>query len=251
MDFNVSDRQKVFWDIRSTEYHSLGDSNYFNNIATGDSGPFRVNWGTMLDSVHTFSPTLFSDIRLNWTRFVEDYVNPSKGFNPTALGYPGYMASASESLQIPSVSFRGSTFQNLGNTYFWYHNPSDSFQISGDVVKVWGNHTLKFGADVRQYRMSYFATGNSTGTFAFGSSWTNGPLSNSAAAPLGQEFAAFLLGLPSSGSWQMAQFRLRVEKRAAGRVGTQRHLHLPIRRSAQLGQCHLLRRRPSFKFTPG
>ncbi len=160
----------------------------------------------MLDSVHTFSPTLFSDIRLNWTRFVEDYVNPSKGFNPTALGYPAYMASASESLQIPSISFPGSTFQNLGNTYFWYHNPSDSFQIFGDVVKVWGNHTFKFGADVRQYRMSYFTTGNSTGTFAFGSSWTNGPFSNSAAAPLGQEFAAFLLGLPSSGSYDLNTF---------------------------------------------
>src|SRR6266853_1337374 len=98
-------------------------------------------------------------------------------------------------------------FQNLGNTYFWYHNPSDSFQIFGDVVKVWGNHTLKFGADVRQYRMSYFNTGNSTGTFAFGSSWTNGPFSNSAAAPLGQEFAAFLLGLPSSGSYDLNTFR--------------------------------------------
>src|SRR5262249_43737716 len=30
--------------------------------------------------------------------------------------------------------------------------------------------------------------------------WTNGPLSNSAASPLGQDFAAFLLGLPNSGS---------------------------------------------------
>jgi len=203
LDFNVSDRQKIFWDIRSTNYHSMGDSNYFNNIATGDEGPYRVNWGTTLDTVHTFSPTLFADFRLNWTRIVEDYVNPSAGFNPTALGYPAYMANSSEALQLPSISFPSSTFQNLGNTYFWYHNPSDSFQIFGDVVKVWGNHTLKFGADLREYRMSYFTTGNSTGTFTFGSSWTNGPFSNSAAAPLGQEFAALLLGLPSSGSYDL------------------------------------------------
>lgn len=48
LDFNLSDRDKIFWDIRSTSYTSLGDSNYFNNIATGDLGPFRVNWGSTM-----------------------------------------------------------------------------------------------------------------------------------------------------------------------------------------------------------
>ena len=201
LDFNVSDSQKLFWDIRSTEYHSIGDSNYFNNIATGDSGPFRVNWGTMLDSVHTFSSTLVADVRVNWTRIVEDYVNPSAGFNPTTLGYPAYMTSASEALQLPSLSF--SNYQNLGNTYFWYHNPSDSFQVFGDMVKILRTHNMKFGGDVREHRMSYFTNGNSAGTFTFGSSWTNGPFSNSAASPMGQDFAAFLLGLPSSGSYDL------------------------------------------------
>lgn len=77
------------------------------------------------------------------------------------------MKTASEALQMPSISF--SSYQNLGNTYFWYHNPSDSFQIFGDLLKVRGNHTIKLGGDVREYRMSYFTNGNSTGTFTFGS----------------------------------------------------------------------------------
>jgi hypothetical protein len=204
LDFNLSERQKIFWDIRSTNYSSIGDSNYFNNIASGDEGPFRVNWGTTLDSVHTFSPTLVSDIRLNWTRFVEDYRNPSTGFDPATLGYPPYMTSSSEALQMPSLSFSG--YANLGNRYFWYHNPSDSFQIFGDMVKIHGDHTMKFGGDLREYRMSYFTTGNSTGTFTFGSSWTNGPLTSSASSPTGQDFASFLLGLPSSGSYDLNTF---------------------------------------------
>ncbi len=210
MDFNVSDRQKILWDIRSTNYTSIGDSDYFNNIAVGDEGPFRVNWGSTLDSVHTFSPTLVADVRLNWTRFVEDYRNPAAGFNPANLGYPAYMANDSEALQMPSLSF--SNYTNLGNRYFWYHNPSDSFQIFGDTVKVRGKHSIKFGADLRDYRMSYFTTGNSTGAFTFGSSWTNGPFANSAASPAGQDFAAFLLGLPSSGSYDLNTFATMASK---------------------------------------
>ena len=210
MDFNVSDRTKIFWDIRSTNYSSIGDSNYFNNIASGDEGPFRSNWGSTLDYVRTFSPTLVANVRLNWTRFVEDYRNPAAGFNPTTLGFPQYMASSSEALQLPSLSF--SSYTNLGNRYFWYHNPSDSFQIFGDMVKVKGNHIMKFGGDVRDYRMSYFTTGNSTGTFTFGSSWTNGPFTNSASSPAGQDFAGFLLGLPSSGSYDLNTFATMQQK---------------------------------------
>jgi hypothetical protein len=201
LDFNMNERQKFFGDIRSTEYASTGDSNYFNNIASGDNGPFRTNWGATIDSVHTFSPTLVMDVRVNWSRFVEDYRNPSAGFDPTTLGYPQYIKNSSEALQMPSLSFNN--YANLGNRYFWYHNPSDSFQIFGDLVKVIGNHSMKFGGDVREYRMSYFVTGNSTGNFTFGSSWTNGPFSNSASSPSGQDFAAFLIGLPNSGSYDL------------------------------------------------
>jgi hypothetical protein len=201
MDFNLSPRQKLFWDIRTTDF-SQTDSFYFNNIGIGDILN-RVNWGSTLDDVYTFGPTLFADVRLNWSRFVEDYVNPAAGFDPTTLGYPAYLAASAEVLQMPSVSFSGSAFQSLGNRTTWYHMPSDSFQIFGDLVKVHGSHTLKFGVDLREYRMSRFAPGNATGTFSFGTNWTNGPFSNSAAAPIGQEFAAFLLGLPSSGSYDL------------------------------------------------
>ena len=51
-------------------------------------------------------------------------------------------------------------------------------------------------------RPSNFFANNQTGQFNFDSTWTRGPLDNSTAAPgsLGQSFASFLLGLPSSGS---------------------------------------------------
>src|SRR4029453_278825 len=59
------------------------------------------------------------------------------------------------------------------------------------------------GMEFRQYRETdVFFANNQTGQFNFDSTWTRGPLDNSTSAPgsLGQSFASFLLGLPSSGS---------------------------------------------------
>jgi hypothetical protein len=57
--------------------------------------------------------------------------------------------------------------------------------------------------EFRQYREtnSFFAN-NQTGQFNFDATWTRGPLNNSPTAPnsIGQSFASFLLGIPSSGS---------------------------------------------------
>jgi hypothetical protein len=43
--------------------------------------------------------------------------------------------------------------------------------------------------------------GASSGSFTFDSTYTNGPFNTSGSAPLGQEFASFLYGLPGSGSF--------------------------------------------------
>jgi hypothetical protein len=72
---------------------------------------------------------------------------------------------------------------------------------------VWlvGNHNLKLGTEYRRYveNSSRFPTAVSP-TISFGNTWTRGPIDNSAAAPRGQDFASFLLGLPTGGSMSRA-----------------------------------------------
>ena len=66
-----------------------------------------------------------------------------------------------------------------------------------DVTKLKGSHTLKFGADGRLFRT--FANRLQTmiaPDFSFANTYTKGPLDNSTAAPLGQELAALLMGIP-------------------------------------------------------
>jgi hypothetical protein len=203
IDFNVSDRDKLFWNFRHNDRIENRNNRFFN-IATGNFLG-RVNQGTMLDEVHTFNATTVMNIRLNWTRFIESNSKPSEGFNATKLGLPAYVTAASPKLVLPIVDIGGG-FNQLGDNGGDV-TPFDIFQIFGDVVKIAGKHSLKMGADIRELRESSASYGNSQGSYQFRTDWTRGPFDNSTSAPLGQDLAAFLLGLPTGGSFDLNAFR--------------------------------------------
>jgi len=203
LDFLPSARHKMFFSFRR---NLRGDySNQFENQATG--GWFeRANWGAMLDDVHTFSPSLVLNTRLNWTRFTTRNVMAGIGFDPASLGLPAYLAAESPSLRFPRVEISG--FTSLADGTANTNSPFDIFQIFASVAKVTGNHSLKLGADLRLDRTSFIDSQNSTGRYIFGNEWTRGPLDNSASAPIGQGLAALLLGLPTSGQYDLNATRM-------------------------------------------
>src|SRR6202035_1794614 len=82
--------------------------------------------------------------------------------------------------------------------------PSQSLQFFGTWVSIKGNHSLKFGVDARQYVLNAFNDGNSSGSFSFSAnSWVKASSSASSTVVLGQDLAEFLLGLPTSGSFDL------------------------------------------------
>jgi len=208
LDYNMSERSRLFFDARhNNEFQSK--NNYFGNLATG-TNLTRENWGATLDEVYTFSPTTVLDTRLNFTRMAETHAEPSAGFNPTQVGFPSYIASSAQFLQLPFMGFGSScgsqtSFQCLGDNSA-AETPSQSWQLFSDMVKIKGNHTLKFGADVRQYRLNNITFGNSAGSYTFGNGWVRASSSSSSTISVGQDLASFLLGLPTSGQFDVNSF---------------------------------------------
>ncbi len=198
LDFNISDRHKLFFNFRHNE-RLENRGNTFKNIATGNFLG-RINWGSMVDDVYTITPTTVLNTRLNWTRFTEVNVRPSDGFNFTTLGFPAYIAAASAKAVVPTVDL--DQFSDVGNSG-GSNVPFDVFQIFSSVTKIRGKHTLKVGADLRLYRESAYNYGNSSGNYQFRADWNRGPLDNDPTAPLGQDLAAFLMGLPTGGSFDI------------------------------------------------
>ncbi len=202
IDYNMSQRNRMFFDIRLTDY-SQSKNNFFNDPATG-SLLLRNNTGVSFDDVYTINATNVIDARVNFSRMNEAHPSPSAGFDPTSLGFPSYMASSSELLQLPNLAFASNNgLTQLGsssaNTL-----PSQSLQFFGTWVTIKGNHALKFGVDARQYNLNVFTVGNSAGAFSFSAnSWVKASSSASSTAVLGQDVAEFLLGLPTSGSFDL------------------------------------------------
>lgn len=198
LDYNMSQRNRLSFDVRHTGY-SQTKNDYFRNQTTS-SLLTRENQGASLDDVFTINPTNLIDVRLNFTRMNEGHPSPTAGFDPTTVGLPAYLAANSEYLQLPVLSF--TNYQSLGSNGSNLL-PSQSLQLYSSLVSVRGNHTLKFGIDARQYNLNVNSYGSSEGTYSFGNTFVRQSSSTSSIVAPGQDLASFLLGLPTSGSYDL------------------------------------------------
>uniref|UniRef100_Q01YX8 TonB-dependent transporter Oar-like beta-barrel domain-containing protein n=1 Tax=Solibacter usitatus (strain Ellin6076) TaxID=234267 RepID=Q01YX8_SOLUE len=217
IDYNVSDLNRIFFEARHTDYLQV-KNNYFGNLSTG-SLLTRTNWGSSLDDVITLNSANVVNLRLNFTRMGESHPSPSAGFDPTALGLPSYLAANSQYLQLPYITFASNTaVQSLGLNGA-NQLPSQSAQLYGNWTTIHGNHTIKAGADLRQYRLNVTSYGNSVGNFAFtANTWVRSASNASSTVVVGQDLASFLLGLPTGGSYDVNAAGSYYEYYAAGFV---------------------------------
>jgi hypothetical protein len=196
MDVNLSNRNKLSFDLHTNDYVQ-SSSDAFRNAATGKKVT-RLNWGGMVDDVHTLTPTLVLDTRFGFSRFVSGNLISGMGYDPTQLGFPSYMGANAALMQMPAIAFGDGYNALAGGAQ--QAQPLDVYQLFTSLSKIVGSHSLKVGADIRMQRVSQSDTSGSDGTFTFDSTWVKASSTASAVA-YGGSLASFMLGLPSSGSY--------------------------------------------------
>jgi hypothetical protein len=203
MDINVTQNQRTYFNVRHTDYYQ-NKNDYFHNLATG-SNLSRSNWGGTLDHVWVINPSNVLDIRANFTRMYEDHSSPSAGFDPTTYGFPSYLGGSSQYTQLPTMAFASNSgLQQLGFGGNANILPSQSLQLFGSLVMTRGAHNIKVGGDLRQYRLNYRSYGSSAGNFSFSANnWVRQASNSSSTVAMGQDLAEFLLGLPTSGTYDL------------------------------------------------
>jgi len=199
IDYNISDRHKIFYNFRHNDRLLEGGRTFASNDATGTILD-QVNWGSTLDDVYTFAPSLVLNTRFNFLQNSELRKGYSDGFDYTTLGFPKSLLAYSTHTNFPQINI--DNFAGLGSSRGGgLYNPYDVFQIFTSLNKTFGRQTVKAGADLRLLRHNNLTNGQSSGIYNFSTTFTRGPLDNSPAGPLGQDMASLLLGLPTGGSW--------------------------------------------------
>jgi hypothetical protein len=200
LDYNVNERNKLFFTFRQYDRTLLQNDDF--PIADGNTLN-RYGVGSTADYITTFNATTFLDFRLNWTRFNEIRGVPSQGTNLADYGFPAALAAQTLFPTLPCINFRSYSYMGCNIAASNGPNPFDQYQIYTAFSKILNRHAVKAGVDVRLARQSSTSYGNASGAYNFASDWTAGPFSNSGASPIGEDYAAFLLGLPSSGQFDL------------------------------------------------
>jgi hypothetical protein len=199
VDHRLSDKNNLSWRyVYYNQYSNNGQSNqYPDPLIRERRDPFRGH-NVVVSDVHTFTPHLIHEIRLGLARQIFDFAaaGANEGLPQSLLGFPNTVPPD----HIPIVSNGLPSF---------YTNGQATIGRRGGLVWQWydsftwlkGNHSFKFGTEMRLIQGNNFQKGNPSGTFNFAAALTgNGNTNTTLAQNTGNSFATFLLGDVTSAS---------------------------------------------------
>ncbi len=164
--------------------------------ATAATGPGR-NDSVSANVTHVFSPKLITEFRFGYVRVHITGGVPSEENLGNTLGIPGTnQGDFFNSNGIPRITMT-TTFDFLGSAATLpFDIKENSFNIVNNWTKITGNHTIRFGADIRRLRLDKFQANGSNprGEFTF----TGGLTTRTGTGTSTNAVAAFLLGLPQT-----------------------------------------------------
>src|SRR5580704_2813233 len=99
--------------------------------------------------IQTFTPSFLGEFHVSWTRWFYQSQGLSNGFDPTQLGFPGYLSANSITLGIPSIC--PGEMSCIGG-YYNENDVSDRYEAEFNLTKIWTKHTLKFGGTLGKSR---------------------------------------------------------------------------------------------------
>ncbi|MCU1288569.1 MAG: Cna protein B-type domain protein [Acidobacteria bacterium] len=162
-----------------------------NGGATAAVGPSR-NHSVSANLTHVFSNSLISEFRFGYVRVYFAALTPTEDDLAKQLGIPGINQGDFFTGGMPRMTITGYDFLGAATTLPFEFKEND-YNIVNNWTKTIGNHTIRFGADIRILNLDkHQASGsNPRGEFTFSAGVTarTGGASTNA-------FAAFLLGLP-------------------------------------------------------
>jgi hypothetical protein len=126
-------------------------------VAAGRWNQFFVSHFARLQHDYTISSNLLNHFNAGFTRYSVANRNTTIGFDNTTLGFA---PNATQNKAFPLIGFPGysdpadplgdpRSYQGLGSTFFHDQSGDNGVQFSDFLTFITGNHSMKFGGDVR------------------------------------------------------------------------------------------------------
>jgi hypothetical protein len=202
-DIKLTEKQQLF--LRFTKANMsdipadpMGSANGLN---TGNADSHYNTMQGVIGDTYTINPTTIADVRLSYLRMYSDNLQGSAGSSAAksfvqslGSGWSG-VASAAPIIQLPKIApggFMGGpdglyTFRAM---FLYSQDWYDNYVLSASITKIKGNHTFKFGGEIRLLDAEVAGSQNPTGSI----STSGGQGSNYTT----DEWANLILGLPDN-----------------------------------------------------
>jgi hypothetical protein len=214
VDYNLTSNTHIFG------RYTLADFNNYSPAAFGDAGggPSAFNFsGDSIDRNqslalgfdHTFNANLVTDARFGFYRY-RIRVQPNDAGTTPALdaGLPGLNTGSASTTGLPAFYINGDGGFNFGYALSVnacncpLKETENQFQWVNNWTKIKGNHTIKFGADIRRAQQQRIPSdSHRTGEIAFNASETGDYSLDQLAggnASTGLGLGSYLLALPAT-----------------------------------------------------
>ncbi len=197
VDHNFSERRRLF-----ARYSHSDFSGHFDRLVPGSEVRGRLRGrphrGAALDQVFVLSPQTVVDVRYGFAWFRELQSFDNIGWNLKEFGLPDSLLGELDPRGISFPQLGVSGLMQLGNDG-GFNTVTYTHSLLAVVSRMRGDHSFRFGADLRAMYDNSKTYGNVSPQLNFDATYTRGPLDNSAAAPAGQGLASFLFGIPTGG----------------------------------------------------
>ena len=151
-------------------------------MAEDSQGPLdRINYTGVADWVSTLSPTVIFNMRVSANRYIEAArTEIALDFDPATLGFPSSYAGQVPIKMFPR--FNVTDYINLGRGGF-NREPTNTYSFQPNMTLIRGNHTARFGADIRFTQYAQQFSGRAAGEFNFNRNLTRFNFNNDNANP--------------------------------------------------------------------
>jgi hypothetical protein len=170
VDWNISPKDQTF--VRYSYLHdvvvnALPLGPILDGSGYGGEQDFNLAQNFALSETHIFTPSLTNEFRFgyNWDHSAFKQPNANDPALAASLGLGGVPSLGPGQYGLPLGYFNG-TIQQWGSVGT-NNETQNVFQILDNVTKIWGNHSVKFGASFQNLRFSYLYAPASLGQYYY------------------------------------------------------------------------------------